>query len=282
MRAIWQYLQTPPLAVDSWYTAPPAAVEIDKWFTPPSQPLARVRRSVQVQRVILPDFGAATYLRYYVDARGLYRVFNAAEYRFYWGATPPAEGDTPDDTAASLPHTPSETFADGTWYLSVSYFNGVLDSGFIPVGPNGETYLTVTIASGAAVTSPPLGPQEWHLEQRAGVVRVVGLLWASGDTQPDEWSIGYTTNGTTPTEDVTTASTTLAQDSLAIISYDLPAQANGTTVKVRLQTRRNDGTEASPAWVYSDGSTVKTITVDATGPTTPLAGDTWAGSLPEE
>jgi len=65
---------------------------------------------------------------------------------------------------------------------------------------------------------------------------------------------------------------------LALLSYDLPGQAHGTTVKVRLQTRRQDA-----SWVYSEGSTIKSTTADAQGPTTaPPAGEAWPGSLPED
>jgi len=46
-------------------------------------------------------------------------------------------------------------------------------------------------------------------------------------------------------------------------------------VKVRLQTQR-DGD------VYSEDSTVATLTIDTEGPTVPLAAYTWPGTLPEK
>ena len=69
---------------------------------------------------------------------------------------------------------------------------------------------------------------------------------------------------------------------VAILSYNLPAQLHGTIVKVRLQTRRNDGTEGSPVWVYSDDSYVLELTVDTAGPSAPPSGDPWRGLLPED
>ncbi len=76
-----------------------------------------------------------------------YRVFTTAEYRFYRAqGAPPAESDTPFATSPTLAFTDSGTrFGDGTWYVAVSYFDGVLDSGFLPVGPGDEPYLTLEL-----------------------------------------------------------------------------------------------------------------------------------------
>jgi hypothetical protein len=81
------------------------------------------------------------------------------------------------------------------------------------------------------------------------------------------------------TPDVTVAMTV---GGFQILEYDLPAQADGVTLKVRLQTRRNDGTDGAPDWIYSEGSTVKSIVIAVTGPTAPLTGERWAGPLPED
>lgn len=195
---------------------------------------------------------------------------------------PPEEGSEPWATAASLPATPADTFADGTWYVSASYFNGVIDSGFLPVGRNGETYLTLEISSGAAVADPPPGPQDWQIVQTAGgVVQVTGCLYATPDDAADEWAIAYTVDGSDPAEDTADATATLQSGGMAILAYDLPAQADGVTVKVRLQTRRNDGTAEVPVWIYSDGSTIKTVTVTIAALASPPAGATWPGFLPE-
>ena len=209
--------------------------------------------------------------------RGLYRVFNTAGYRLFRKlGSPPAEGDTPWTTSASLPVTPIDTFSTGTWYISVSYFNGVIDSGFLPVGPAGETYLRLDVAAGGAqVDGPPRGPLDVHLEQRAGgVVRVVAVYAEAGDLHADTWAIGYTTNGVDPVAGSPVATVAVPSAGLAVLSYDLPAQVDGTTVKVRIQTRR--GTS------YSEGSEVIPVVVAVTGPTAPLGAERWPGQLPED
>ena len=200
---------------------------------------------------------------YCLDARGLYRVFNDAEYRFYRSSSaPPVEGDTPFATNATLPHEPADTYADGTWYLSVSYFNGIYDSGFLPVGPRGETYLRLDLSGGVETGTPPGAPLHWHLTNvGGGVVRVTGIYAQTGSDRAVDWSLAYTVNGSTPATDTPDVNVTMIVGGLAQLVYDLPAQANGTTVKVRLQTRRLDS-----GYVYSEDSTVETITADATGP----------------
>ncbi len=216
---------------------------------------------------------AAKKITYLVDARGLYRIFAAAEYRFCRSSsTPPVEGATPFATNATLPHEPSDVYGNGTWYLSVSYFNGIYDSGFLPVGPMGETYIRLDLAAGIETGSPPEAPLRWHLETRAsGVVRIMGVYAQAGSLRADDWALAYTTNGSTPPTDTPDATQAMATADLDYLVYDLPAQSNGTTVKVRLQTRRNDGTDAVPVWVYSESSDVLTIAADATGPTAPRA-----------
>lgn len=219
--------------------------------------------------------------RRYLDARGLYRIFNAAEYRLYRSALgPPNEGMTPFATSETLPHTPDETFGDGVWYLAISWFNGVLDSGFLPVGADGETYLKIKIADGQAVAVVPNGPLDWRLEQSAdGVVRVVGVYFQSDANRADEWALAYTVDGGDPPADDPDITATAAARGLCVFDYSLPGAADGSTVKVRLQTRRNDGTDAEPVWVYSVDSEVKTIAADAVGPGAPAAADRWTGVL---
>jgi len=213
--------------------------------------------------------------RYYLDARGLYRVFNPAVYRFYRSNTgPPSEDDSPFATNATLPHTPADTHADGTWWLSVSYYNGILDSGFLPVGPAGETYLRLDLAGGEEAETPPAGPLDWRLVQKAsGVVRVLAVYYETGANRADAWALAYTVDGSAPPADTPDATETIAAAGLAVLQYDLPGQADGTTVKVRLQTRRDS--------TYSEDSTVETTTADAAGPAAPPSADRWVGGLPE-
>jgi hypothetical protein len=219
-------------------------------------------------------------------ARGLYRVWNDPEYRFYRSnSAPPEEDDEPYATAATLPATPDDTFSDGTWYLSCSYFNGVLDSGFLPVGPRGETYRRIVIASGEATDEPPALVQQWRLELRAGgVVRIAGFYLETGAGRAHQWAIGYTTNGADPTPDDPQVTVDFVGSAgVEILTYDLPAQADETTVKVLLQTRRNDGTTETPVWVYSEDDTILTVSADATGPSAPVAAGSWPGhpTIPE-
>jgi len=221
------------------------------------------RRRPPASRVLSP---AALRGKYYLDASGKYRVWNSPGYRFYRSNSgEPTVGDL-FDSNATLPHEPTDTYADGTWYLAVSYFNGVIDSGFLPIGPRGESYLRMDLASGAVIDAPPWGPDDFRLLAKpSGVVQVVGLSLQAGDLAPDQWAIAYTTNGSTPAEDSPDVVQTISHQ---VLAYDLPAQSHGTTVKVRLQTRRDDG-----SWRYSEDSEVLTITAVATGPETPPAGD---------
>lgn len=224
-------------------------------------------------------------VRFYFDLRGRYRIFNDPEYRFYRSSTstPPAEGDTPYATSATLPDEPTDTFADGTWLISVSYFNGVIDSGFLPIGPNGETYRRMDIDTGAVIGSPPIAPLSVELQLRPdGVVRVAGVYVESGDGKADEWAINYTTNGSTPDPDDPGVTVEMTTNNLNVLGYDLPAQSHGTTVKVRVQVRRNDGDDETPIWVYSEGSAVLTITADAQGPDAIEGADGYPGPLPED
>jgi len=217
------------------------------------------------------------------EIRGAYRIFNEPEYRFYRSQSgPPEWTDVPFASASSLPATPVETFGDGTWYLSVSYFNGVFESGFLPLDDAGHTYLRLDIAGGVEVGSPPALIPDWRIEARAGgVVRVIALGGLeTGANRADEWAIAYTTNGVDPVADDPDATVEWTDaTSLQVLTHDLPAAGDGETVKVLLQTRRNDGTDDVPEWVYSEDATIRSVVVDATGPTAPVRGDRWPGVL---
>lgn len=216
--------------------------------------------------------------RRYGAARGLFRIFNNAEYRFYRSnVAPPVEGDVPFATNATLPHTPANTYGNGTWYISVTRFNGVLESGFLPIGPRGETYVRLVISAGAALPAPPSRPFTARLEARpAGVVRVVAAYAGVADAAnaADRWGIAYTTNGSTPAAGAASITKLMSGSGLEILAYDLPAQADGTVVKVQLQTMRG-------ATVYSDAGTVLSLTVDTGGPKFIEDLLAWPGSIPE-
>ena len=273
-------------------TVPPRAVQ---WrpagggpSTLPTIAVKVVRRPATKPRRRVTAFGPRLidFRRRYADVRGRYRVFNAAEYRFYRSTTaPPEPGDTPFETNATLPHTTTATFADGTWYLACAFFDGVLEGPFLPQDEQGRAYRVLRISSGADAGEPPAGPTDWELTQETGgVVRVRGFLVDVTDTDKtaDEWAIHYTTDGTTPAEDSPNVTADVGSGVLNILENDLPAQSHGTIVKVRLQTRRNDGTAGSPSWVYSAESTVATIAVDLVQPSAPLSADAWPGTMPDD
>ena len=245
--------------------------------------VAKGLRRVRIGNVARISPRLVDYARRYAAYSGMYRIFNAAEYRLYRSNSgPPQEGDTPFATAASLPATPANTFADGTWYLSVSYFNGILDSGFLPLGPAGETYLRLDI-DGDTADSPPQAPSQWRLEARAaGVVRIIGLYRESTTNRAEQWAIAYATDGSTPPVDTPDLTHDMPSQGLAVLNYDLPAQSHAATVKVRLQTRRNIGTDLVPIWIYSEDSEVKSLAADAVGPSAPPTAETWPGVTPED
>jgi len=197
--------------------------------------------------------------RLYGSMSGRYRVFNDAEYRFFRSnSAVPQEDDTPFATASSLPDTPTTTFADGTWRVSAAYFNGCLQSGFYPI-ENGKTYATIVISSGTEQNPPP-GPHILDVRQVTdGVVQIRGMYVIPDNTETYAWAIAYTTNGSTPAEDSPTITQSMGTGNVDYLVYNLPSQAAGTTVKVRVQVRRYD----DPAWTYSDDSEVHTVVVDS-------------------
>jgi hypothetical protein len=213
--------------------------------------------------------------RWYTEFAANYRRWNAPEYRFYWRPNNPIEPDHPPQaTDASLPYTTDPTFGDGVWYFALSYSNGVLDSGFLPIGPNGEPYIRIEISGGVATASPPRSPFWARLVTEAsGVVRILSYYAESATNRADEWAITYTTNGSDPGEGSPDATVAMTGGGVQVLSYALPGQSDGTTVKVRVQTRRNDGISESPVWVYSIDDVIQTITADADGPPAVLGPD---------
>ena len=227
------------------------------------------RRKRQPARTIQIGPHLIDFRRRYAEHRGKYRIFNAAVYRLYYSASAAPTTDDLFTTNSTLPHTPADTYGNGSHYFALSYFNGVLDSGFLPIGANGETYLRLDVATDVEVNRPPQGPLDWRLEERAGgVVRVVGVYYQAGALRATQWAIAYTTDESAPPEDTPDETVTMGSGGAVVVSYDLPAQEDATVVNVRLQTRRQD----SETWYYSEGSTAKTVTVDTDGPTAPGSG----------
>ncbi len=214
--------------------------------------------------------------KFYGNLRGAYRIFNTALYEFYY-----KDGSAPDiskpyfETNASLPYTTTETYTDGEHHFSVQKTNGILKSGFMPLGAQGQAFKRIDVSSSAEVSIPPAKPTDWHLVQSAGGVITIEATYFEADStlRGDTWAITYTTNGSTPATDSPTATADIVTTGMAVLSYAIPAQVHDTTVKVRLQTRRDS--------TYSEDSTVQTLTADAEGPAAPPAGGQWTGGLPE-
>ena len=287
---------------------PPESITVDKWFSPLSEPVRTIPprpigfERLPLEEIVNPDpfldewwtelarpvwpAAALDVLPELVSNPSmLLERFYAAEYRFYWSAVaPPEEGDTPDASSATLPYTTTATFSGtGTWWFSASYFNGVIDSGFLPLGDAGETFLRLDLAADVQIGNPPQAPSDLRLEAKAaGVVRIWGLYYELGDNRADQWAIAYTTDGSDPPEDTPDVTVAMPTQGLAVLQHDLAVLAHATTVKVRVQTRRNDGTDESPSWIYSENSTILTLAADASGPTSPLDAERWPGGLPEE
>ena len=214
--------------------------------------------------------------KFYGNFRGAYRIFNTALYYFHYSSTGTPNINAPAlESNATLPYTTTSTYTDGEHRFSVDKSNGILHSGFMPLGEQGQTFKRIDVSSNVEVSIPPAGVTDWHLVQNAGGVITIEATYfeASSTLRGDTWAITYTVNGDTPAEDSPTDTESISTTGMAVLVYNIPAQAHGTTVKVRLQTLRDT--------TYSEGSTVKTITADATGPTAPPAGSQWTGGIPE-
>lgn len=213
------------------------------------------------------------YARRAASARGLYRIFNGEEYRFYRSnSVPPTLLDVPFASSQTLPYTPTDTYADGTWLLSMTYFNGVLESGFFPIGVNGQTYKTIEISSGAALDTRPSAPTNVTLAQLSGgVVRVSAVYNAlvDGTNAATEWSISYTVNSA----HFATVILPINNAPFSILAYNLIAQSTGDIVEVTLEVRRGS--------TYNLTSIPVSITIQADGPTAPIGISSWVGNLPE-
>ena len=215
--------------------------------------------------------------KFYSDGRGLYRVANAVEYRFYrkLNTAPVVGTDPPFVSNPTLPFTPVPTFSNGIWYVGVTYYDGYVESDFL--------FLTrIEIVGGIGTANPPSSPTQFRLEQRpGGVVRAIALYWPvpDGDNAATEWAIWRTFDGSTPNPagapDYT--QTMNFKQGFDIFQYDLAAQADGVTVKALIRTRRLDS-----SYVYSENAAILTTTANANGPGMPMDLERYPGRLPED
>ena len=235
--------------------------------------------SPTLQSVVLP-LAPTLRRKWYGSLRGQYRIFNAATYRFYRSNSgPPAETDTPFATNATLPHEPTDTYANGTWYLSMSYYNGVIDSGFLPLGPNGETYMRLDIASGAVVGNPPQPPLVWNVTAAVtGKVRVQAVYMETGALRATQWAIAVGQNNP-PAIDTPSWTPLIATTGQAVLDHvTTSGWPEFSELFVRCQTRRSD--DGGSTWIYSDVDETKTIISDALADLVPTSGDKWRGRTP--
>lgn len=209
--------------------------------------------------------------RYEFDATGRYRVFNDAEFQLFDStgdplATTPTEA-VPFAVSPVLPVTPADTYAAKVNKFSAVLFNGVLSSGFRPLGPKAQAYRSVYLLGGVVALDPPDSPGGWDLKTKAGgVVNIAGWYRSvPGELRAEDWALYFTFDGSTPSNplsDTPDATTPMPTEGVALLDYDLPAQANGTTVKVRVHTQRTDGVGDR----FSEDSVVLTIIADDAGP----------------
>jgi hypothetical protein len=267
---------------------PIEAMEVDN-----RRPAKRKRRPGPICTLFEPPLLS----KFLADFRGQYRSFNDACYLFYRSSTgPPAESDTPFASSADVDYSPPDTFADGIWYISVSYFNGVIDSGFLPLDDIGRTYVRLEIVATEEKSNSPgdiayaglSAPGIWRVEPIAGgVVRVHAFYNEQGPLRADDWCISYTTDGihdpVVPPETAPWGTWQVEPigdgTGLVFLEYDLPAQAHDTEVRVRISVRRDLG---SYVYSYSAGTEVATLYADAEGPTAARGIGRWTGLPPQE
>jgi hypothetical protein len=177
------------------------------------------------------------------------------------------------DTNPTLPYQTSETFADGTWYIGMSYFDGVLDSGFYPQGQSGLPYQVIVVSGGVIVGTPPSPVVDASL---SGNVLVRALYYPGVDPPGSQATSFYLTgtynSGLLPIN--FTPATIPIGGNPAILSYTFPAQMPGTVVDVTIYTQYGSGPTRSAGVTLS-------LTIPAV-PSSPLGLQSWPGNSPED
>lgn len=242
----------------------------------PRRVRARRRRGV-LGRIIAPPLGRARYRQRWI---GLWRAFNAAGYRVYWQhGSPPSAGDAPVAVGPTLPIHISGPIADGVWYLSVSWFNGVLDSGFLPIGPAGETWLRFDFDRGAPSATPPRAPISARGELLPDMGWKIHAVYAEdGPDRADEWVI-YTLVDTDPNGDPLTGNREtipMASGGVGILSFTpaIPAATGGEYAIALVRTARGG--------VESENTAAIVLAGDDAGPDAPVGYTQWSGAAPED
>lgn len=210
--------------------------------------------------------------RHYTQARGFYRIANAAEYRIYrkLGSEPVPGVDIVWATSPTLPYSPAGTFADGEWYVAVTYFNGYIESQALTVH-------RIDVSGGAADELPPNAPEFWATQTAGGVVRVQAIYWPlpdeAADRVADEWALWYTNDGSPPGTGSPQYTEPMSfTRGYAYFEYYLSPYGVGTTVKTLVRARRALGTK------QSINATAATIVLPAALADAPDGAHAWIGA----
>lgn len=200
-----------------------------------------------------------------MESRIFYRILGEASVRLYAEPSEPQYNDTPIAVVPELPATPDVVFEDGTYYLSAAVDNGVI------VGALAVSTI-MSIVDGQVFLQPPLKPHSSSLTLDEGLPKVSAAYSEEYPYRAHEWAIAYTTDGSTPAANNPDVTASMGFSGTAILVSTLPAVVTGTTVKVRVQVRRNDGTAEEPVWTYSVGETVLELLVTLIAPTAAIGG----------
>ncbi|MGE3182674.1 MAG: hypothetical protein AB7N71_13665 [Phycisphaerae bacterium] len=265
----------------SWY-APKSLAEAQAAFLGTTIP-DESYRPIYFRRVLAPGAAAAAARRVVVrvayelngewrenGVRGLYRIENDAEFRIYRKQNaPPVPGvDAVWATASSLPNTPAGTFADGTWYVCVTWFNGYAESGYLRMW-------RFVVSGGVLVDAPPASPVTTEARPEAdGLIRVraVAAREVDAKNQPDEWAVWYTDDGSAPgSGDPDITETLEFIGGVAVLDTTIPKSSEGTTIKVLVKTRH------SASATYSENTSVNTSTAAVQGKADMIQGDVFTG-----
>ena len=208
---------------------------------------------------------------YTAEVQGKYRVANAAlaRYEIYHGTDASPDFDAaPEETFSSLPHETTLTLsADHTHHIVTRYRNE-----YNMLSANIEEEIIALDSGGEEIEPIPSEPRDILVEAAAdGEIRIRANYFYrddSEDARADEFALWWTTDGSEPNPagaaDATSTMTLV--DSYAKLDYTTDADfAYGTTVKVLVRTRRNDGADDYD----SDNTTSYSATATFAGPEQP-------------
>jgi hypothetical protein len=199
-----------------------------------------------------------------IEAIGHFRVADPGVegYELYRGVN--AEPDLAGaawETFTSLPHSTASLSVGNTYRFVLRQRNryGLISEN--------TTSTVITVAGdGTQTATPPSAPTDiTGLALDGGVVQISAVYTPApdGDNAATTWLVYHRTNGTNPDPATDTPAETamVNADGLVKLTWESAAQADGTTVKVLVRTRR-DGTPDAD----STNSTIVTVTAETSGP----------------